>query len=132
MQWIDKKTRISLKIANLMNDYFCSVFLTRWNSALYAHDNPSILLIVLHVKVVQVETSRASASTTCLTYDNLPTIVLSNCSNIIAPLVVQLFVIVLNAQKWPTLLKCAYITPILKTNNPEKVENYRPISILPQ
>ena len=87
---------------------------------------------MFHISAVQVETSFASASTTCLTNDNLPTFVLSNCSNIIAPFVVQLFVYVLNDQKWPTLWKCTYITPILKTNNPEIVESYCPISILPQ
>ena len=37
-----KTATSSLEIANLMNDYFCSVFLPRWNYALYAHDNPSI------------------------------------------------------------------------------------------
>ena len=87
---------------------------------------------MLQISVGQGEPSFASASTTYLTNDNHPTFVLNNCSNIIAPLVVQLFVNVSNTQKWSTLWKCAYITPILKTNNPENVENYRPISILPQ
>ena len=64
MQWKDKKATNSLGIANLMNDYFSSVFLSRWNSALYAHDNTSILLNMLLISVLQVETSLASASTT--------------------------------------------------------------------
>ena len=89
--WKDTKATNFLKKANLMNDYFYSVFLPRWSSALYAHDNPSILLNMHQISVVQVETSLASASTTCLTNDNLPTFVHSNCSNTIAPLVVQLF-----------------------------------------
>ena len=97
----------------------------------YAHGNPSILLNVFQINV-QIETSIASASTTCLTNDNLPTFVLSNCNNTIAPLVVQLFADVCNTQKWPTLWKSVYIIPILKNSNPENVKNYRPISILYQ
>ena len=69
MHWKDKKATNSLEIANLMFDYFCSLFLPRWNSALYAHENPSLLLNRLQISVVQVETSLASASTTCLTND---------------------------------------------------------------
>ena len=42
------------------------------------------------------------------------------------------FVKVLETKTWPELWKCAFITPILKSSNPENVENYRPISILPQ
>ena len=44
----------------------------------------------------------------------------------------QLFVKVLETKTWPELWKCAFITPILKSSNPENVESYRPISILPQ
>ena len=99
MHWKDKKATNSFELANLMNDYFCSVFLPRSNSALFAHDNPSILLTMLQISDVQVETSLDSASTTGLTNDNLPTFVLSNRSNIIAPLVVQLFV----CPKYPTM-----------------------------
>ena len=44
----------------------------------------------------------------------------------------QLFVKVLETKTWPELWKCAFITPILISSNPENVENYRPISILLQ
>ena len=115
----DKKSTNSLDIANLMKEYFCSVFLQRCNSALDAHDNPLILFNILQLSVVQVETSHASASITCLTNDNLATFVLSNCRKIIAPHVVQLFVYVLNTQNWPTFRKCAYNTHV-KNNQSKK------------
>ena len=82
MQRKDKKSTNSLDIANLRKEYFCSVFLQRCNSALYAHDNRLILLNVLQLNVVQVETSLASASTTCLTNDNLTSLFLATAEKL--------------------------------------------------
>ena len=57
---------------------------------------------------------------------------LNSCPDILAPLASQLFTVVIKARRWPSDWKCPYITPKYKSGNPESVENYRPISILPQ
>ena len=39
---------------------------------------------------------------------------------------------IIKFKEWPSLWKCTTITPIYKSDDPESVEIYRPISILPQ
>ena len=39
---------------------------------------------------------------------------------------------ILFLRKWPTIWKCSFITPIHKKESKNRVENYRPISILPR
>ena len=67
-----------------------------------------------------------------LSSDPNPTFLLNSCPDNLAPLATQLFTVVIKARRWPSDWKCSYIAPIYKSGNPENVDNYRPISILPQ
>ena len=132
MHWMNRKASTSIEIAILLNDYFCSVFLEKHEIQILQPEKPTIFLSDLHVNLKKVEKALKFAKTSCITNDRLPTFILNYCSELISPLVVQLFVKVLETKTWPELWKCAFITPVLKSSNPENVENYRPINILPQ
>ena len=62
--------------------------------------------------------------------DEIPSFVLRNASNILAPLVVELFTHIINDRIWPDTWKVSHVTPLLKIGPKSSVENYRPISIL--
>ena len=62
--------------------------------------------------------------------DEIPSFVLRNASNILAPLVVELFTHIINDRTWPDAWKVSHVTPLHKTGPKSSVENYRPISIL--
>ena len=64
--------------------------------------------------------------------DGIPPFVLKNCAVTLAPLVHLVFSNILFLRKWPTIWKCSIITPIHKKESKTRVENYRPISILPR
>ena len=64
--------------------------------------------------------------------DGIPPFVLKNCAVTLAPLVHLVFSNILFLRKWPTIWKCSFITPIHKKESKNRVENYRPISILPR
>ena len=132
MHWMNRKASTSIEIAILLNDYFCSVFPEKHEIQILQPEKPTIFLSDLHVNLKKVEKALEFAKTSCITNDRLPTFILNCCSELKSPLVVQLFVKVLETKTWPELWKCAFITPILKSSNPKNVENYRSISILPQ
>ena len=62
--------------------------------------------------------------------DGIPPFVLKNCAVTLAPLVHLVFSNILFLRKWPTIWKCSFITPIHKKESKNRVENYRPISII--
>ena len=64
--------------------------------------------------------------------DGIPPFVLKNCAVTLAPLVHLVFNNILSLRNWPTIWKCSFITPIHKKESKNRVENYRPISILPR
>ena len=56
---------------------------------------------------------------------------LKRCSSIIAPVLSNFFNTFMNSGIFPSILKVGKITPIYKKGNPQKFDNYRPISTLP-
>ena len=63
--------------------------------------------------------------------DLLPPNMLKDCSEEIAGPLAHIINLSLSTSTVPTLWKSAKVNPIFKSGNPDLVENYRPISILP-
>ena len=63
--------------------------------------------------------------------DQLPPNMLKDCSEEISGPLASIINLSLNTHTVPTLWKSAKISPVFKSGNPDLVENYRPISILP-
>ena len=132
MNWNTLKANTSNKIANLFNSYFSSVFQKSLDIPLQPAELPTIRLNDFTLNPSEVADLLSKTKTCSLSSDPVPTFLLNSCPDILAPLVSQLFTVIIKARKWPSDWKCSYITPIYKSGNPENVENYRPISILPQ
>ena len=71
-------------------------------------------------------------STSCRISDPIPTFLHNRRPDILAPLVTQLFEMIIKFKEWPSLWMCLTITPFYNSDDPKCVENYRPISILHQ
>ena len=132
MNWNTLKANTSNEIANLFNSYFSSVFQKSLDIPLQPPELPTIRLEDFTINPSEVADLLSKTKTCSLSSDPIPTFLLNSCPDILAPLATQLFNVVIKARSWPTDWKCSYITPIYKSGNHESVENYRPISILPQ
>ena len=66
------------------------------------------------------------------TSDSIPTRLLKDCADVIAPFLVELYNKSLQSGSVPALFKAAYITPLLKKSDLDSadVHSYRPISNL--
>ena len=84
------------------------------------------------INLYEVSERLLKVSTSCRCSDPTPTFLLNRCLDILAPLVTQLFELIIKFKEWPSLWKCSTITPIYKSDDPESIKNYRSISILPQ
>ena len=132
MHWKHIKTSTNIHIANLFNYYFSSVYQTSNSQFLPIAENPLVFLQDMTVEISMVEALLSSASSNCSSSDPVPTFVFNSCPGLLAPLVTQLFNTIIKSKQWPDFWKCSTTKPILKSGNPENVENYRPISNLPQ
>jgi len=63
--------------------------------------------------------------------DNISSTLLKMASNVIAPLLTQLFIKSINTGIFPTEWKLARVTPIFKRGKRDDPNNYQPISIIP-
>ena len=132
MHWQNLSANSSKTIANLFNSFFCSIYGTSLSTSLPIPQNPEIFLRNFKINIYEVYELLLKASTSCRSSGPYPTFLLNRCPDILAPLVTQLFEMIIKTKEWPYLWKCSTITPIYKSDDPESVENYRPISILPQ
>ena len=62
--------------------------------------------------------------------DQIPSYVLKACSEFLAPPLTFIFNLSLSSCVFPTDFKTSYVTPVPKKDNSNKLENFRPISIL--
>ena len=131
MHWKHVKASTSIDIANLFNSYFSSVYQSSTEISIPSVVNPQICLqeMTIDISVVHELLSKVSSNSSS---DPIPAFVYNFCPEILAPLVTQLFNTIIQTKQWPHLWKCSIIKPILKSGNPENMENYRPISNLPQ
>ena len=122
--------------AELLNKYFCSVFLSAAPDVNIEPTNNS-LRTDMEISQVQVsvddvtkhliglDTSKACGP------DGIPARLLKECGQQIAPSLCGIFNQSLSSGQIPTEWKSANITPIHKKDSKEPAENYRPISLLP-
>ena len=132
MHWKHIKAGTNIHIANVFNCYFSSVYQTSNSTFLSIAENPLMFLQDMIVEISMVEALLSSASANCSSSDPIATFVFNSCPGLLAPLVTQFFNTIIKSKQWPDFWKCSTIKPILKSGNPENVENYRPISNLPQ
>ena len=64
--------------------------------------------------------------------NEIPNKILKACSDIISPHLSQIFNISLTTKCYPDNLKFAKVAPVYKGGDKDNLDNYRPISVLPQ
>ena len=64
-------------------------------------------------------------------YDDISVNVVKRCQGELLRPLQHIFSICFNKGCFPDQMKVAKVTPIFKSGNPEVINNYRPISILP-
>ena len=122
--------------AELLNKYFCSVFLSATPDVNIDPTNNSprtdmeISQIQVSVDDVTNHLNGLDTSKACGP-DGISARLLKECSQQIAPSLCGIFNQSLSSGQIPTEWKSADITPIHKKDSKEPAENYRPISLLP-
>ena len=122
--------------AELLNKYFCSVFLSATPDVnIDPTDNSpgtdmEISQIQVSVDDVAKHLNGLDTSKACGP-DSISARLLKECSQQIAPSLCGIFNQSLSSGQIPTEWKSGDITPIHKKDSKEPAENYRPISLLP-
>jgi len=126
-------------IANSFNDYFCNVA-----SDLESRIPPGVCqpiqylgqpnensMFALPSTAINIEAVIAGLKNKGSSLYSIPTFIFKYCSNLLSPLISELFNFSLERGIFPACLKKAIVTPIHKAGNTKCVNNYRPISTLP-
>ena len=133
MYYNDQKYCTDTDIANAFNKYLSSVFSSKVDfvAASETETVPSIFIDDLQVSLIEVETLLLKCDdSNSMGPDQVPSFVLHKASNILAPLVLELFTHILKNRTWPDVWKVSHITPLHKKGPKSSIDNYRPISIL--
>ena len=133
MYYNDQKYCTDSDIANAFNKYFSSVFSSKVDfvAASEIETVPSIFIDDLQVSLIEVETLLLKCvDSNSMGPDRVPSCVLQKASNILAPLVLELFTHILKNRTWPDVWKVSHITPLHKKGPKSSIENYLSISIL--
>jgi hypothetical protein len=119
--------------ANVFNTYFQSVFNNRkltLPQTVYPKADPG--LCEVNVETTEVEAILKNLDPTkAQGPDGIPTRVLKECSNELAPPVTKIINQSLNENTVPDEWKMANVVPIFKKGDKSSVKNYRPVSLLP-
>jgi len=94
------------------------------------HNLHSIYLYEVTINEVETLIKKLKNSSTA-GWDEIPATLLKNTYQYYVKPLTHIFNLSLTQGVFPNELKLARVTPIYKSNNPQKVSNYRPISILP-
>ena len=133
MYYNNQKFCTDSDIANAFNEYLSSVFGQKLDFVAETETEiaPTILIDDMQLSLNEIESLlQKCVDSNAMGPDEIPSFVLRNASNILAPLVVELFTRILNDRTWPDVWKMSHVTPLHKTGPKSSVENYRPISIL--
>ncbi|KAK3098188.1 hypothetical protein FSP39_017040 [Pinctada imbricata] len=119
--------------ANLLNRFFCSQSSINDSGKTLP---PSINNVSPVLQAIAIPTPDVKDFLNCLDIskavgpDGLSPRLLKEAANVLAPPMCKLFNYSLKLKQFPTSWKVANIIPVYKKNDPQKVENYRPISLL--
>ena len=114
--------------SNIQDEHtvICNSFDNNHNKACNIQDCPNrITLAEVYDAINKVKTVNSCG------IDNLPIIVYKNCADIIGKALCDLFNLILSTGSFPEDWKTAKVIPVPKKGNSTKMDNYRPISILP-
>ena len=135
MTYLESSAISDVENANLFNIFFHSVYQKHSTptSALNQTESRDIQLSYFLVTPAPFGILLESVPpSTIAVAEGIPPIVLKNCAVTLAPSVQLLFSNILFLRKWQANWKCSFTTPIQNKESKNRVENYRPISILPR
>lgn len=117
-------------------DHFSSVYC---NNVLPHSDDESVVNSVYNLPVIVppvitvacvVKAAKSLKNSPLAGSDNVPSIIVKGCINILAPILCHIFNCCLSEGIFPSAWKTAIVVPVPKNSNVSNVTNYRPISIL--
>ncbi|KYB24594.1 hypothetical protein TcasGA2_TC030943 [Tribolium castaneum] len=118
-------------IVNNFADYFKSVYTVSLDNNYSANmtTNNNILLPKISEDDILRQLRRAKNSMTS-ECDGIPSFLLRDCAFVFSAPLFHIFNLILESSTFPSVWKVTHISPVLKKGDPNKIENYRPISIL--
>ena len=135
MYFEDQVLHTESEKATCFNNYFGSVFgLKTINPPTpFMSSDHKICLddVSIRAETVTFMLSQCNDSSS-LGPDLIPSFILYRCSQILTPIVTELFNWVLHNRTSPAVWKLSFVTPLHKDGPRTQIENYRPISILPK
>lgn len=93
-------------------------------------DVPLLVPPVISVADV-IKATKGLKSSFVTGHDNFPAFILKGCIVVLAPVLCRLFNACLLEGKFPALWKISIVVPVPKNSSVSNVQNYRPISLLP-
>ncbi|CAB3228852.1 unnamed protein product [Arctia plantaginis] len=122
-------TTIGQNIANKVSQTYANIPST---SDITVSDVASDSLVFLQTDELEVEQMILDLRTDCATgIDGISAKLIKQFKSIFVPPLTYIFNLCINAGVFPDLFKRALIHPIYKTGDVDRVNNYRPISVLP-
>ena len=121
----------SVDKANVLNDYFCSVFTTEKETFNLAHRGRSIATmapITVSKEGVQKLMEDLNPSKSAGP-DEIPNRLLQTIAQELAPVMTKMFQMSLDAGALPSIWKHALVQPVYKSGDRKLASNYRPISL---
>ena len=121
------------KKANTFNDLFSSVYSCKIHENVPTASDQSIKLQDVTFGVLEIENILSKCDdSSSMGSDQVPSFLLRDGCQILAPAVMSLFQVIQKSSHWPKEWKTSYITPLHKNGSTSDVNNYRPISLLPK
>lgn len=129
-------------IAEVLNNYFADIgknmsdsiksnpgdTINKWDNLERVHND--LVLTAVDINEVIDTINKLESNKSC-GYDGITVKCVKICKEILAPPLTRLINICFQSGKYPDVLKIQKITPIFKNGEKTKLENYRPISVLP-
>ena len=123
-EWVNQE-----QLSECLNSFFTSVGGTPSNHALDITPTTSSNSLIMHIGEVKQLLRQINTSKAVINTDFPPWISKAAAEDLCVP-VTNIINTMLATGRFPSLWKCAQVTPIEKVNNPTKCSEFRPISLL--